>query len=201
MRKDKELETIAKELLIAKFKSITIIEDAALDKLKSLLIFETYKKNTVIIKEHKPIEYLYFIFSGVIRIYFFKNDKLIIERFVKEGGFFGGNYDHLSKYPGVLNYEALEDLTVLKIKHSDFENLFLKYHSVESLYRKLLEVFHFSYVDRLYILKAATSEERYLDFVKEYGDIMNRISLKNIANYLSMTSETVSRIRAKKINS
>ncbi len=201
MRIDKDIETTAKELLITKFNSITKIEESAIKELIGMFNFETHKKNTVIIKEHQPIEYLYFIYSGIIRIYFYKNDKLVIERFVKEGGFFGGNYDHLSKYPGVHNYESLENLAIIKIKHSDFEDLFLKYHSIESLYRKLLEVFHFAYVDRLYALKAATSEERYLDFVKEYGDIMNRISLKNVANYLSMTSETVSRIRAKKINS
>jgi CRP-like cAMP-binding protein len=31
----------------------------------------------------------------------------------------------------------------------------------------------------------------------DYGDIANRVSLKDIANYLDMTSETISRIRAK----
>ena len=201
MPTNKELGKSAKELLIARFNSIAKIENTAITELKKLLVFETYKKNTLVIKENELVEHLYFIFSGVVRIYYYKDDKLIIERFEKEGGFFGGNYDHLSKYPGVHNYETLENLTVIKIKHSDFEKLFIKYHSLERLYRKLLEVFHFSYVDRLYALKAASSEERYLDFVKEYGDIMNRISLKNVANYLGMTSETVSRIRSKKLNS
>lgn len=197
MQSNKELETRAKELLLAKFNSITKIEESAITEFKDLLTFETFKKNTLIIKEQEPIEHLYFIFKGVIRIYFFKNDKLIIERFEKEGGFFGGNYDHLSKYPGVHNFEALEDLTVLKIKHTDLENLFLKYHSLERLYRMLLEAFHYTYIDKLYALKGATSEERYRDFEKEYGDIINRISLRNVASYLNMSSETVSRIRAK----
>ncbi len=71
------------------------------------------------------------------------------------------------------------------------------YHSIETLYRMLMEIFHYNYVDKLYALKSSSSEERYNDFVKEYGDIINRISLKNIASYLSMTSETISRIRSK----
>lgn len=197
MQAIKTPETIAKELLIAKFNSITPIEHEAIVELEKLLIYETHKKNTLIIKEHQPVEYLYFIVKGVIRIYFHKNDKIIIERFEKEGGFFGGNYDHLSKYPRVHNYESLEDIEVLKLKHTDYEKLFIKYHSVERLYRILLEIFHYAYVDKLYRLKAATSEERYRDFEKEFGDIMNRISLKNVASYLNMTSETISRIRAR----
>ncbi len=192
-----ELEIAAKEVIKAKFNAVTEIDKEAMQAFMNLLILETYKKNTIIIHEDDIVEDFYFIYKGVIRIYFHKNDKIIIERFEKEGGFFGGNYDHLSKYPRVHNYEALEDLVVLKIKHTEIEKLFKKYHSIERLYRMLLEAFHFAYVDKLYALKASTSEERYRDFEKEYGDIINRISLRNVASYLGMTSETISRIRAK----
>lgn len=201
MPTNKELGKSAKELLIARFNSIAKIENTAITELKKLLVFETYKKNTLVIKENELVEHLYFIFSGVVRIYYYKDDKLIIERFEKEGGFFGGNYNHITKYPGVHIYESLEDLSVLKIKHSDLEMLCSKYHTLEHIYRKLFEAFHYSYVDKLYALKAATSEERYLDFINEYGDIVNRISLRNIASYLNMTAETVSRIRAKQLDS
>lgn len=194
---DQKLESVAKKILKAKFLEICAIPEHALEELFSYFTLETYKKNTHIIRETEPILHIYFIFKGIIRIYFYKNDKLIIERFVKEGGFFGGNYDHLSKYPGVHNYESLEDLVVLKIKHEDLENLYKKHPSIESLYRRQLEAFHFAYVDKLYTLKAANSEERYRDFELEYGDIINRISMKNVASYLNMTAETVSRIRAK----
>lgn len=64
---------------------------------------------------------MYFICKGLIRIYFFKNEKLVIDRFEKEGGFFGGNYNHLTAYPGISTFEALEDLVLLKMKQSDFE--------------------------------------------------------------------------------
>lgn len=88
-------------------------------------------------------------------------------------------------------------MVVLKIKHAELQNLCNRYHSIERLYRMLLEAFHYSYVDKLYALKASTSEERYRDFETEYGDIINRISLRNVASYLGMTSETISRIRGK----
>ena len=194
---NKELEIAAKQVLKNKFLAVADIDKEALQAFVNLLTIETFKKNTLIIREHQTIEYIYFIYKGVIRIFFNKNDKIIIERFEKEGGFFGGNYDHFSKYPSVHNFQSLEDMVVLKIKHADLDNLCKNYHSIEHLYRMLLEAFHYSYVDKLYALKASTSEERYRDFEKEYGDIINRISLRNVASYLGMTSETISRIRAR----
>lgn len=193
----KERERISKAVLKAKFNTIIDIDEVSMQACLNLFHLDTYKKNTVIIKEGDVIEYIYIIVKGVIRIYFHKNDKIIIERFEKEGGFFGGNYDHLSKYQKVHNYESLEDLVVLKIKQSELYDLFKQYHAIESLYRIMLEAFHYSCVDKLYALKASTSEERYRDFELEYGDIINRISLRNVASYLNMTSETISRIRAK----
>ena len=192
-----ELELKIKELLKFKFNSIVKIDDESMQALMDILSIKTYKKNEIIINENESILDFYFIFKGVMRIYFYKKDKIVIERFEKEGGFFGGNYEHLSKYPGVHTFEALEDMIVLKMKHTELELVFKKHHAVETLYRMLLEEFHYKYVDKLYALKSSSSEERYADFVKEYGDIMNRISLKNVASYLSMTSETLSRIRAK----
>ena len=192
-----ELELKAKEVIKTKFNAITKIDHESMQALLDLLRVKTYKKNEIIIEENEKMTDFYFIYKGVIRIYFYKKDKIIIERFEKEGGFFGGNYEHLSKYPGVHIIEALEDLVVLKMKHSELELLFKKHHAVETLYRMLLEAFHYNYVDKLYALKSSSSEERYADFMKEYGDIMNRISLKNVASYLSMTSETISRIRSR----
>jgi CRP-like cAMP-binding protein len=193
----KEKERMAKAALKAKLNSIIQTDEVSMQACLNAFHLDTFKKNSILVKQGDHIEHIYFIIKGVIKIYFYKKDKMIIERFENEGGFFGGNYDHLSKYQKVHNIEALEDLVVLKIKQNDLYNLFKEYHAIESLYRTVLEAFHYSYVDRLYALKAATSEERYLDFEQEYGDIINRISLRNIVSYLDMTSETISRIRAK----
>jgi hypothetical protein len=42
-----------------------------------------------------------------------------------------------------------------------------------------------------------TPEEKYLQFIKEQPELMQRIPLYHIAAYLAMTPETLSRIRKK----
>jgi signal-transduction protein with cAMP-binding, CBS, and nucleotidyltransferase domain len=173
------------------------VDSKDIEQIASLCEIDFYDKNDIIIKEREVSTNLYFICKGLIRIYFFKNEKLVIDRFEKEGGFFGGNYNHLTAYPGIRTFEALEDLVLLKMKQSDFEILCKNNHRIETLHRKILESIHYAYIDRFFAQKSSSAEERYLDFINNNQEIAARISLKNLASYLDMTSETLSRIRAK----
>jgi CRP-like cAMP-binding protein len=196
------LEQHAKEYLKKALLSTVEIDDTSIHSLLDLFEMVTCKKNQIIINEGEIADYFYFIYKGIVRVYYYKSDKIVIERFEKEGGFFGGNFTHLTKKPGVYIYESVEDAQLLKIKYTDLEELCNKSHQVERLYRVNMELFHVNYVHHLSLYKSLNTEERYAEFINNYGDVANRVSLKDVANYLEMTPETLSRIRAKfdKIN-
>jgi CRP/FNR family transcriptional regulator, cyclic AMP receptor protein len=48
---------------------------------------------------------------------------------------------------------------------------------------------------RFYATVAHSAEERYLDFLKRYPNIPQRVSQVQIASYLGITPESLSRIR------
>lgn len=194
---DNLLETQAKQILKKTLSGITDVQDSQLNLLIDLFELVTFKKNHEIIKEGEIAEYFYFIFKGIIKVYFYKNDKPVVERFEQEGGLFGGNFTHLTKKPGTHIYESIEDVVLLRIKYAELDDLCKKYHEIERLYRVSMEIFHTGYVERLSSFKSLSSEERYHEFVQQYGNITNRVPLKDIANYLDMTPETLSRIRSK----
>ena len=192
------LETQAKDFLRQILTTAAQVDDDSLDVLLDLFELVSYKKNHEIIEEGKIADYFYYIHKGIIRVYFYKNDKLVIERFEKEGGLFGGNFTHISSNMlGKYVFETLENTTMLKIKYSDLDDLCKRSHTVERAYRIMMEAFHNSYVERLYFFKSLNSEERYQAFAEQYSEILNRAPLKDIANYLGMTPETLSRIRAR----
>jgi len=122
---------------------------------------------------------------------------LIIDRFEKEGSLFGGNFSHTLQKPGNHYYDAIENVSLLRFKFSDLENLANKSHDMERLYRKSVELFHANYATRLSLFKSLNAKERYEEFIAQYGDVVNRVSLKDVANFLEMTPETLSRIRSK----
>lgn len=173
------------------------VDSSQLNLLMDLFELVSYKRNYEVIKENEIAEYFYFIYKGIIKVYFFKNDKPVVERFEKEGGFFGGNFTHLTKKPCTHVYEALEDVYLLRIKYKDLDALCKKSHDIERLYRVTMEFFHSTYAERLSSFKSLSSEERYHELMQHYGDITNRVPLKDIANYLNMTPETLSRVRSK----
>lgn len=154
-------------------------------------------KNEIIINEGEIADSFYCIYKGIVRIYYYKDGKAVIERFEKESGFFGGNFTHLTKKPGIHVYETLESSILLRMKFADLEELCAISHDIEHLYRITIGLFHNNFVDRIYTFKALSTEKRYHEFIRQYGDIINRISMRNVANYLGMSSETLSRIRAK----
>lgn len=159
--------------------------------------YTTFKKNTKIIEEGEISEYFYFIYKGLVKVYYYKNDRLIIDRFEKEGSLFGGNFSHTLQKPGNHYYDAIENVSLLRFKFSDLENLANKSHDMERLYRKSVELFHANYATRLSLFKSLNAKERYEEFIAQYGDVVNRVSLKDVANFLEMTPETLSRIRSK----
>lgn len=198
--KTKQLqETNAKNQLKELILSIHNVNMADLNELLQLGQYISFKKNTKIIEEGEISEYYYFIYKGLVKVYYYKNDRLVIDRFEKEGSLFGGNFSHTLQKPGNHYFDAVENVSLLKFKFSDLENLATKSHDIERLYRKSIELFHANYVTRLSLFKSLNATERYEEFVKQYGDVVNRVSLKDIANFLEMTPETLSRIRSKNI--
>ncbi|MDB5225977.1 MAG: cyclic nucleotide-binding protein [Bacteroidota bacterium] len=194
---DKILENKAKQFLKQTLRSTMNVNEEDLNALVQLFELVSYKKNDIILDEGQVAEYFYFIYSGVIKIFFYKNNKDIIEGFEKEGAFFGSNFTHITKKPGTHIYQALEDLALLKIAYKDLNALCKKSHDIERLYRLNLELLHSNYVNRFYTFASLQADEKYHQFMQDYGDIANRIPLKYIANYLGMTSETLSRVRSK----
>ena len=173
------------------------VDSNKLDALVNLFEMVSYKRNHKFAEEGKLPEHFYFIVKGLVRIYFYLNDKLVIERFEKEEGFFGGSFSHINIRQRLHIYESVEDVTVLRIKYTDLDQLCKVDHTSERVYRIMMEAVHTAYVERLTFFKSLNSEDRYHEFIQKYGDIANRASLKDIANFLEMTPETLSRIRSK----
>lgn len=191
------LEQQAKACLRVILQSVAQIDENEMDKLMDLYELVSVKKNKIIIDKGEAPDYFYFIYKGIIRVYYHLNDKIVIERFEKENGFFGGNFSHLTNQKPISIYESVEDTCMLRMKYADLEEVLKTSHQIERLYRKYLEKFHVSYVQNVITYKSLNSEERYSEFINQFGDIANRVSLKDVANYLEMTPETLSRIRAK----
>lgn len=188
---DKSKEFLAKTIL-----SFADISNEAIQRITDIYEPVQYDKNYSIIKADEIAQYVYFICRGIVKVSYIKEDKEIIDWFAEEGVFFGDMLSYQTKQSVVETYESIEKVELLRARYSDVEALLRSTAEVETAIRKIQGVYHAKYVQRTQSIKALPAEKKYHLFMAEYASYANRIPLKYIANYLGMTPETLSRIRA-----
>jgi len=100
--------------------------------------------------------------------------------------------------PSMLNIDALEDTVVLQIDRPDLVSLYLAAPKFDRIFRVLLENSFIRLQDRLLQNISSTAEDRYNSFLDVYPHMLNRLSQVQIASFLGITPEFLSRLRNKK---
>jgi len=139
---------------------------------------------------------LYFIERGLLRGYYFDDDKEITHWFAQEGEFATGFYSFISKEPSFEFVQALEDCSLIEISYAALQNLYAKFPETERLGRLITESYYLKLEERLLSLQFKSAKERYHNLLTGNPKLLQRAPLGQIASYLGITQETLSRIRA-----
>jgi CRP-like cAMP-binding protein len=145
-------------------------------------------------------KYLHLLLTGSVKIYKFnaKNQEIVIHHIVAENFIAEiANFENIL-YPA--NCEILEDSIVLKIDYKKFET-YIKEHAdisfklMKSLSSKIKVLSNF--INNELIL---STQEKVLNFIIEYENLLPTIKHHQIAKILNITPETLSRTLAKMKN-
>lgn len=137
-----------------------------------------------------------FVTKGLLRAYTVDNKgQEHIAMFAMEGWWISDLYSFLTNTPATQYIDALEDSEILSIEKSDLEKLYLVVPKFDRLFRKLLQNAFVASQQRILAGISQTAEEQYLAFVKKYPTLEQRIPQHQIASFLGITPETISRIR------
>jgi CRP-like cAMP-binding protein len=162
----------------------------------SLLHEYKVKKGATFLHEGAICKHLYIVDSGLMRLYFYKDDIDITEYFAWEKQGFVSIESYLENKPSKIIVEALEDSVVYGIHKDELNAASEKYREIEMLYRNLLEMSLLISQRRMFSMLFETAKERYNNFMKVSPFLMNRVPTMYIASYLGMTRETLSRVKA-----
>jgi CRP-like cAMP-binding protein len=160
-----------------------------------------YPKNYFLLKPGKPCKYLWFMTKGAVR-YFYTNEqgKEINTWFSLDTQIITDTTSFVHQEPSQESIQLLEDSEMYAFEYTALQTLLQKHHSFALWYIKLVEMNYVAQIeDRLADLQFLDAKQRYQKLLNFYPDITNRISLGNIASYLNITQETLSRIRAGKL--
>lgn len=159
---------------------------------------EKFKKNEVAEVEGTICKKLYFIEKGVARLFYQRDGKDITGWFSTDGDFITSNDSFFQRKPSHLNLEFLEDALVQTIHIDELEDLFKKYPEMERFGRLLTYQLLTTLSERMYSMLFQPAEKRYQLLMVHYPEVLMRAPLGDIASFLGISQETLSRIRAQK---
>jgi CRP-like cAMP-binding protein len=141
-------------------------------------------------------EHFCFIVRGCLRMYKVDDKGIIhILQFAIDNYWMYDVASFHKKTPSIFEIDALEDTVVLRISYDDLIDLYIKAPKFDRIFRVLLEN-HFMYEqERLGQLFSSSAEERYQSLLQNYPNLVSRLSQVQIAAYLGITPEFLSRIR------
>jgi len=157
-----------------------------------------YRKRQYVLQEGDVCSSFNFVVRGCLRMYKIddKGNTHIIQ-FATENWWLMDIGSFHGKEPSELNIDAIEDTMVLHISYNDLINLYTKGPKFNLIFRVLIENSFVSLQKRLLKNISSTAEERYLSFMQDYSHLNNRLPQVQIASFIGITPEFLSRLRNK----
>lgn len=177
--------------------SVTPISEDEWLNFEQYFSFRRLNKNETLWKENEICNHLVFLKSGLIYCFHYKDDKEIVTNLYFENAVFYDDYSFIRQEPCILNYVALEETELIVIPRIALYEMFDKYKSFERLGRMMVERNHTISIKEQLNFNGNKAEEKYLNLVAKQPSLIQRVPLKIIASYLTITPEHLSRIRKK----
>jgi len=100
--------------------------------------------------------------------------------------------------PSKLFIEAIEPCNIFQISKGDLWYLYTNYPKFDRNFRVIIEDKYIELQNRLLQTFSSTAHERYEIFLEQYPHLANRLPNTQIASYLGITPEFLSKIRNSK---
>ncbi len=154
------------------------------------------KKNTFLIREGELEKYSYFIFNGIARCWTLnhKGEEQTFW-FCKEGSFSLSNISFTLQEKSTFNVQTLTDCEIYRIDQDQANKLYEAIPGLKEVFDDLTARLLNKLLNRNINLIKFSPEQYYLQMIAEYGSAFNYIPLKDIASYLGITPQALSRIR------
>lgn len=174
------------------------ISDDKLEKYCSAFRIENIKKKDFLLKEGEICEDEGFVLNGCFKV--FRTDKNSDDQilyFAVEDWWISDIDSFINKILSQLNIQAIEDSEILLISREDKEKLYQEIPEIERLMRLKFQMSIIALQRRIIDNLSKPSDERYQDFLRDYPKTAHRLTNIQIAAYLGVTPEFISRIRRK----
>ncbi|MFT5819974.1 MAG: CRP-like cAMP-binding protein [Crocinitomix sp.] len=152
-------------------------------------------KNTLLLKDGDVSGEFYFMISGSARLFYNSNTGEKTAFFYFENSFVSSYESFTKQVPAKHNLQVMEDSTVAIITAEVAYQLVQLYPAFDFLARTMMEEELIMCQEIISTFITLSAEERYLKLIESNDQILQRIPQHQLATFLGITAETLSRIR------
>lgn len=156
----------------------------------------SYSKKEIVIAEGQKDDFTYFVEKGSTRGYVYRDGKCCTLFFSFEGDSLTSVLGEAEQRNARFIVETLEDTDLLRISHTRMDLLFKESVELANWGRRFIENKLLSFEHYFIDYYWADKSTQYVNILKEYPELLQRVSLKDLASYLNVTPQSLSRIRS-----
>ncbi|UII19934.1 Crp/Fnr family transcriptional regulator [Fulvivirga ligni] len=139
-----------------------------------------------------------YVSQGLLRRYYInENGNQITTGFTKEDEYVTDYPAFIRQRPTRFSIQALEPAIIINLPYEIIQECYRRFKNSEMQGRLIAENVLTILNNRVEGFLFNTAEERYLQFIEDHKDLMNRISLTHLASFLGIERQSLSRIRKK----
>ncbi len=182
--------------IVTHFEKYLALNPEEIEALRSRVVERKVKRKQYILQEGDICKYFTYVVEGCFKMYGTDNAGTEYNlAFAAEDDWIA-DIDSLHKErPSKLCIEAIEPAVILQISKGDLWFLYTNFPKFDRNFRVIIEDKYIELQNRLLQTFSATAYERYESFLEQYPHLANRLPNTQIAAYLGITPEFLSKVR------
>lgn len=156
-------------------------------------------KNNYFLKAGEICTYMGFLNKGAVKYVYNneKNHKELVIDFLFEGEWTGDYESYIYRKPSRFSVQAIEDTELFILPLENNIKLHEKYPVFINYNKLLVEAMLYETLNRIVQFQGFSTKEIYAHLITKRPFLFERVSMHDIANYLNITPQSLSRIRGK----
>nr|WP_314497506.1 Crp/Fnr family transcriptional regulator [uncultured Chryseobacterium sp.] len=174
------------------------VSEEEAEKFCNLFEYKKVAKKQLVLERGGVCNFEAYVIKGLFKVYHIDYSGMEQILYFAAEDWWLANIDSFNNNsPSELYIQAIEDSEILVISKKDKLFALQNIPFVEKLFRIMTQNAYVSLQRRMVENLSVTADERYLNFIEEYSEIAQRLTNVQVAAYLGITHEFVSRIRKK----